>query len=132
MEVRGHGQVMQTKAFIYILGINFVYYTAATILASTIIKLDYGEVVSLSSKARKAGAHLLKLSTLVWIGSQATKVLRISFAVVSAPAFERIILEASKRLRMDRNKTFGVLVRGILSATVLFYFTAYVLIVCSI
>lgn len=109
-----------------------LYYTTATLLASTVIKIDPVEVFSLSSKLKKAGAHLLKLSTIVWIGSQATKALRISFAFVSAPAFERIILDVSKRLQKDRTKTFGMLVRAILTATLLFYLIIFVSIVCSV
>ena len=115
-----------------VVGINFLYYSTATLLARTVIKIDSVEVLSLSSKLKKAGAHLLKLSTIVWIGSQATKALRISFAFATAPAFERIILSVSERLQKDRAKTFGTLIRAILTATVLFYLIIFASIVCSV
>lgn len=102
--------------------VNLSYYTLATLLASNALKFDRG--IHYATRAEKLQATLKyfgKLTAVVWLGSQATKLFRIGSAVFLSPVFARVLTTASERLRISRDRSFVVLVRGILATFFGFY-----------
>jgi hypothetical protein len=102
--------------------LNALYYCSVTALTYTYF--FNGDVLAISSgvvgSARIAAAvkAMGKVVAIVWAGSQVTKALRISLALVSAPFVEIHILQ---RYGDNSGKVFSLLCRSLLGFTLIFY-----------
>jgi len=94
--------------------LNLSYYTIATSLAWYFTANNF------------VGERLLiraaKTSSMVWVGSQATKIFRLSGAVLLAPLADTLLEHFQTKCKIkSRNKTFWILTGLILSTCVIFY-----------
>ena len=79
--------------------VNLLYYTVATILATRVFKFNPSALRNAThvEKIRLSLSHLGKLMSVVWLGSQATKLIRIIGAVFLAPFSGRVLEKLSMK-----------------------------------
>ncbi|CBJ30973.1 expressed unknown protein [Ectocarpus siliculosus] len=64
--------------------------------------------------------QLGKVIGLVWLGSQATKPVRLALAVLTAPAADRLIASTQRRLGLKKKNAVSLLVAVIFGSTAAF------------
>lgn len=94
-----------------------------TVNESKIVKILPGTMISLQDKYLASTLRLLKVSGIVWAGSQVTKAFRISGALVGAPLANAILSKFQSLLSIEsRSKAFSIISCSLLGGTFLFYF----------
>lgn len=66
------------------------------------------------------GASACQVIGLVWLGSQATKPVRLALAALTAPAADRLIAFTQRRLGLKKKNAVSLLVAAIFGSTVAF------------
>ncbi|RYG65454.1 hypothetical protein EON64_11880 [archaeon] len=106
--------------------LNCLYYTIATAIVWSLtgIKLASAPPVIVTPPQRLSVAvgRVGKVIAGVWLGSQATKVLRLAGAVALAPLLDRAIDYVHKKFDLpSRGKAFGAIALGLWSVFFVFY-----------
>lgn len=107
--------------------LNFLYYSTTTLLAWNFsFKDDLSgstlRTLNMSRRLTYVAQRALKVSAIVWAGSQVTKGLRIMGAIVLAPLGDAVLKSIQTKFSIaSRNAAFWLLVRIILLTSVSLY-----------
>jgi len=104
--------------------LNLLYYTTAAIASWKIISTDLAVkgTITLSEKLRIASLNLMKLSGIVWAGSQVTKAFRLLGAIALAPAADKLLNSFQKKFRLvSKDQAFWIVTSLILLSFFTFY-----------
>eukprot|EP01031_Cornospumella_fuschlensis_P038777 gene38777-47153_t len=106
--------------------LNCLYYTVATGVVWTLTGRNAVSTpttaIASSAKLSVAVSRVGKVIAGVWLGSQATKIFRLTGAVAIAPLLDRAIDYVHKKFEMSsRGKAFGAIALGLWSTFFVFY-----------
>jgi len=104
--------------------LNLLYYTTAAIASWKIISTDIAVkgTVTLSKKLQIASLNLMKLSGIVWAGSQVTKAFRLLGAIALAPTADKLLNSVQKKFRLaSKDQAFWIVTSLILLSFFTFY-----------
>jgi hypothetical protein len=111
--------------------LNCAYYISVTAIAWYVAITKYPLVIARSAtfiqRAQFTVARLGSVAGTVWVGSQVTKIFRLSGAVAMAPFVDGIMAKFQERFKLpSRNAAFWLIV-GILWASVAVFYSSLVL-----
>ena len=104
--------------------LNLLYYTTAAIASWKIISNDIAVkgTVTLSKKLQITSLSLMKLSGIVWAGSQVTKAFRLLGAIALAPTADKLLNSFQKKFRLvSKDQAFWIVTSLILLSFFTFY-----------
>lgn len=106
--------------------LNCLYYTLATAIVWTLTGSKAASspvsIVSSSQRLSVAVGRVGKVIAGVWLGSQATKILRLAGAVAIAPLLDKAIDYVHQKFSLpSRGRAFGVIALGLWSIFFVFY-----------
>jgi hypothetical protein len=112
--------------------LNFLYYVTLTTVAWTFSSAGRVEATAaaaavtsgshLSRRVSVAAVRLGKVMGIVWAGSQITKPARITGAIVTAPAADKLLNWFQNKLKLkSAESAFAVLCAILLGSTAVFY-----------
>lgn len=104
--------------------LNLLYYTTASaaswkLLASNV---PLKETITFSKKIQITAVNIMKLSGIVWAGSQVTKVFRLIGAIALAPTADKLLTSFQQKFRIaSQDKAFWIMSSLILLSFFTFY-----------
>jgi len=94
--------------------LNLLYYTVATAI--------FWQVSAHKFVGERLLQRAAKVSSMVWLGSQTTKIFRLTGAVVMAPLADKLLTSMQDKFKISsRDKTFWILTSLILGTCLGFY-----------
>ena len=104
--------------------LNFLYYTTASCASWKLLATDIPlkETITLSKKIQITTVNIMKLSGIVWAGSQITKAFRLIGAIALAPTADKLLNSFQKKFRIvSKDKAFWIMSSLILLTFFTFY-----------
>lgn len=104
--------------------LNLLYYTTAAAASWKILVSDVSlkGTISLSKKLQIVTVSLMKLSGIVWAGSQVTKALRLVGAIALAPTADKLLNSFQNKFKLaSKDQAFWIVTSLILTSFFLFY-----------
>lgn len=106
--------------------LNCLYYISVTAITCYITMRKYPFVISsgasFTQRVQFVLSRLGSVAGTVWVGSQITKVFRLSGAVVCAPVVDTLMVKCQKYFKLpSRNAAFWFIVAVLWSTVIIFY-----------
>ena len=106
--------------------LNCIYYISVTAITCYITVKKYPFVInssaSLSQRVQLILSRLGSVAGTVWVGSQITKIFRLSGAVICAPVVDNLMATCQKYFKLpSRNAAFWFIVAALWLTVIIFY-----------
>lgn len=106
--------------------LNAAYYMSVTAMTCYITARKYPFVINrgatLFQRIKFVLSRLGSVAGTVWVGSQITKIFRLSGAVICAPFVDKLMMECQKRFKLpSRNAAFWFIFAVLWAAVIVFY-----------
>jgi hypothetical protein len=106
--------------------LNAAYYMSVTAMTCYITAKKYPFVINrgatLFQRVKFVLSRLGSVAGTVWVGSQITKIFRLSGAVICAPFVDKLMMQCQKRFKLpSRNAAFWFIFALLWAAVIVFY-----------
>jgi hypothetical protein len=106
--------------------LNAAYYMSVTAMTCYITARKYPFVINrdatLFQRVKFVLSRLGSVAGTVWVGSQITKIFRLSGAVICAPFVDKLMMQCQKRFKLpSRNAAFWFIFALLWAAVIVFY-----------